>query len=228
MVTGSADQARDVHDQIAVVIGAEPLDASVVEGSGADGCFVIAADGGFDHAVAAGLRVDLLVGDLDSITPAGLAAVPAATPVVRHRADKDETDTELALAEAVARRPRRIVLLSGGGDRLDHQLAAIGALGAPSLAAVEHVEGWWGPTRVVTLHGPRRALLPLAPGTTFSVLALHGPVTGVSIGGARWPLHDATIAAGSGLGVSNVSSEPSVEIAAAGGVLTVVIPGAQP
>ena len=54
-----------------------------------------------------GLTVDLLVGDLDSVSATGLAAAEAAgTAVERHPPAKDATDTELAIAAALARRLR--------------------------------------------------------------------------------------------------------------------------
>ncbi|MGZ8687024.1 MAG: hypothetical protein ACXWZP_01210, partial [Gaiellaceae bacterium] len=53
---------------------------------------VIAADGGVDRALALGLRVDIAVGDFDSVTPGGLAAVEASgARLERHPAAKDAT-----------------------------------------------------------------------------------------------------------------------------------------
>ena len=54
-------------------------------------------------ADARGLGAHLLVGDLDSITPAARDALVAGAPILAHPARKDETDTELALLEAARR-----------------------------------------------------------------------------------------------------------------------------
>ena len=59
---------------------------------------VIAADGGLDHAVAAGVEPTHLVGDLDSLSAAGrMWAYAHGLAIDEHPADKDRTDTELAL-----------------------------------------------------------------------------------------------------------------------------------
>ena len=115
----------------------------------------IAADGGLDHARAAGLDPAVLVGDLDSVSAIGLAWASEHTEVVRHPVDKAATDTELAIAHAATYRPRRIILLAGQGDRLDHAVAALGALGAPELAAVASLEAWWGSDQLHVVHAPR-------------------------------------------------------------------------
>ena len=60
--------------------------------------YVIAADSGMDHALALGVEVDLLVGDLDSVLP---ESIPLAKRVERHPWDKDVTDLELALLAAL-------------------------------------------------------------------------------------------------------------------------------
>ena len=49
-----------------------PLDPLAV-GAVPAGAYVVAADGGLDHALAAGLTPDALVGDLDSVSAGGLA-----------------------------------------------------------------------------------------------------------------------------------------------------------
>ncbi len=69
---------------------------------------VIAADSGYDHAVAAGLHPDVLVGDLDSISRRpGRARGAAGLTIDAHPADKEATDTELALDRAGRDRRRR-------------------------------------------------------------------------------------------------------------------------
>ena len=51
---------------------------------------VVAADGGLDRARALGLEVDVVVGDLDSVTAEALEAAEAGgTRVVRHPRAKD-------------------------------------------------------------------------------------------------------------------------------------------
>ena len=58
---------------------------------------VIAADGGLDRAAALGLDVDVVIGDLDSVSAEALAAAEAAgARIVRHPEAKDATDLELA------------------------------------------------------------------------------------------------------------------------------------
>ncbi len=174
------------------------------------GRFVIAADSGYDHARALGMTVDLLVGDLDSITAAGLAhARSTGVEIEAHPADKDATDTELAIDAAEARGCTEIVGVFGGGDRIDHTLAALFAFTAPQRTAATTL--WWGDTRIVVIHGGEQRSVPTAAGAAFSVLPLHGAADGVGISGARYALDGATLAAGSSLGVSNVArSEPTV------------------
>jgi thiamine pyrophosphokinase len=187
---------------------------------------IIAADGALDHALAAGLAPAGLVGDLDSVSGRGLAWAKAHATIERHSPDKDLTDTELALRTATDLNPDRLLLI-GAGDRLDHLLAAIGALGHPRLTSIPVIEGWWGPNRLRVVHGPGQARLALPVGTTLSLLAIHGPCSGVHISGVRWPLVDAELAAVVGLGVSNVSTEPDVTIRVSSGVLTVIVSGTE-
>ena len=81
----------------------------------------------------------------------------------------------------------------GGGDRLDHSLAAIGALGAPGLTSIPTIDGWWADQHLEVLHGPGKTTLRLVPGSTLSLLALHGRCQKVSISGAKWDLDKVTL-----------------------------------
>lgn len=212
-----------MNDIVVVVTGAEPLQPGAVA-SLPEHPVVLAADGGLDHALAAGLHPAGLVGDLDSVSDAGLRWAEEHATISRHDPDKDRTDTELALELAADMHPARLVLLSGGGDRLDHALAAVGALGHPRLTSVPIVDAWWGEQHIHVVHGPGTCTIDdLVVGSTVSLLALHGPCTGVCIRGARWPLDDAELAPMVGRGISNISTEPAVEVRVSSGVLTVFV-----
>ena len=63
---------------------------------------LIAADGGLTHMQALGFVPDLLIGDLDSVTDDQVNwAQSKGAKVMKFPMDKDETDLELALHEAV-------------------------------------------------------------------------------------------------------------------------------
>lgn len=211
-----------MNETVIVVTGAAPLDEDAVAEVPHD-AIVLAADGALDHALAAGLTPAGLVGDLDSISPEGLAWAQHHATIAQHDPDKDATDTELALQVAIDFAPSRIVLLSGGGDRLDHSLAAIGALGHRSLTSVPEIDGWWGDQRFHVLHGPGKLTLEVETGATISLLATHGEAGGVTITGVRWPLDDDDLAAMAGHGVSNEVVDEHVEIRLHRGVLTIFV-----
>jgi thiamine pyrophosphokinase len=188
------------------------------------GATVIAADSGLDHAVALGLDVAVAVGDFDSASPAAVRAAEArGVRVVRHPVAKDATDLELALEEALALRPDRIVVLAGEGDRLDHLLSLLLLLGAPSLEDVV-VAAVVGDARVLVVRCERT--LAGTPGELVSLLALHGPAEGVRTKGLEYPLEGETLEPGSSRGVSNVFAGESARIAVERGVVLAICPGA--
>ncbi len=211
-----------MNDTVIVVTGAERLHPVAVAALPAHG-IVLAADGGLDRAREAGLVPAGLIGDLDSVSPDGLAWAEAHATIHRHDTDKDRTDTELALAVAVDLDPARLLLISGGGDRLDHSFAAIGALGHPSLTSIPLIEGWWGDQRLVVVHGPGHATFDVAAGTTLSVLAMHGACAGVTVRGVRWPIDGGDLAPLVGLGVSNEATADTVDASVSSGVLTIIV-----
>lgn len=207
-----------MNERIVIITGAAPLAPHVLAALPHE-AILLAVDGGIDHALAAGLHPSGLIGDLDSVTPDGLAWAREHATIARHPTDKDETDTELALAFAADMDPERLTLV-GGGNRLDHTVAGLGALGASVLTSVPHIDAWWDGQHVDVVHGPGRATLHLVPGSTLSLLALHGPCRKVSIDGVRWPLDDADLDPVVGLGVSN---EVAAADTAAGGVTEVAV-----
>lgn len=181
---------------------------------------VVAADSGFDRALGLGLEVDIIVGDLDSISARGLAeAERRGVPIERSPMEKDQTDLELAIDAAIERGAQRLLVLGSGGGRRDHELANVLLISSARFAAVE-IEAWQGDQTLTPLHGDRR--FEWRPGDAVSLLPIGGPATGIVTTGLRYPLSRETLAAGTPRGVSNVVLDPVVRISVDRGVLLVV------
>jgi thiamine pyrophosphokinase len=191
---------------------------------------VIAADGGARHALDLKLWIDRWVGDGDSIDPADLAAL-AATGVAIDRvaAEKDESDTELALLAALAAGADSIVLLGAlGGPRVDHAVSNLGLLANPALAG----RSAW----LFDEHGARCSLLA-APGEgggavmrrlegregdLVSLVPIGETANGVSTSGLRFPLADEPLVLGRTRGVSNVRTGPVATVTLDSGRLLLI------
>jgi thiamine pyrophosphokinase len=187
------------------------------------GAPVIAADKGLEHALALGLEVTVAVGDFDSASPEAVDAAEASgTRMERHPAEKDATDLELALDVAAAMSPRRILVLSSDGGRLDHQLETLLLLASERYARWE-VDAFVGEALVHVIRGDRS--LEGAPGELLSLLPLHGPASGVTTEGLAYPLRGETLDAGSSRGVSNVFAGPTARVSLERGVLLAIRPG---
>jgi|SRR5581483_7407897 len=179
---------------------------------------VIAADGGADHAQRLGLHVHLLVGDLDSVSESALVA---ADRVVRHPVDKDATDLELALAEAIRLEPERILLLGGSSGRLDHLFGSLLLLAAEEYARAT-VDAQFSEAAVHVVRGDR--LLLGRAGDLISLFAVRGAAHGVSTEGLVYPLTGETLEPGSSRGISNLFEGIQARISVASGVLLAVRP----
>ena len=191
---------------------------------------VIAADGGARHALPLGLELDRWVGDGDSIDPADLAALAATgVPIDRVDAEKDASDTELALAAAIEAGADEITILGGlGGVRTDHGLVNVLLLQHPSLVGL--------PARLYDERAARLSLLTAPPadgGPALAELAGHlddlvtlvplgGPAEEVSTQGLRYPLVGETLTPGTSRGLSNVRSAPIASISLQAGRLLVI------
>lgn len=180
---------------------------------------VVAADSGYDAAMALGLPVDILIGDMDSIRATD---IPSDVIVERHPVDKEATDLELALELVARESPSRVVVLGGSGGRLDHELAAAALICSSRWIEIEEID--WRSDRGWAHVVRRRRLLHGDVGTTVSLLPVGGDAYGVTTTGLKWNLKDETLTTGTTRGVSNLMVSPVTDIRIAGGTLLVVFP----
>ena len=148
----------------------------------------IAADSGFHNAKKCGDRVDILVGDLDSI---GSYKLDKKTELLQVPAEKDVTDTQIAVETAIERGATDLIIIGGFGGRADHMLS--------NLAILEdlYARGIYA----VMLDGRNRArflhststLIPRSGYKYVSLIAVDPTVKGVSIEGCKYPLKKAKL-----------------------------------
>ncbi len=82
------------------------------------GDFPVAVDGGLHHLKRLGIKPQLLIGDLDSVSAGELAeAMDAGIEIQRFPPEKDQTDLELALEYALKAGYAQIVIAYPFGDR---------------------------------------------------------------------------------------------------------------
>jgi len=210
---------------IVVVGGDAPDPETVAQLDLPEGAVVIAADSGVDHALAAGLHVDVAIGDFDSVSPRGLDQVTAAgARVERHPAAKDHTDLELAMDEALGSGAPDVIVLGGDGGRRDHLFANLLLLSSPRYRTL-HIAAYLGRSRVHVLHEGQVVRLGGEPGEVVTLLPVHGPAYGIRTSGLRYPLRGEVLPAGTTRGVSNVLETPPAEVRLDGGTLVAVLPG---
>jgi len=181
---------------------------------------VLAADGGANWLAEHGRLPQVLVGDMDSVHPNVLRALAMGDcRLVRYPAAKDETDTELALFEALSLRAERITLIGAWGGRLDHALANVLLLTMPQFAGIDvALFDGTSTARVVR----RELLLAGQPGDLLSLLPLAGDAVGVTTEGLHYALHDDTLTLGPARGISNVLVAPEARVTVRSGLLLAV------
>lgn len=173
---------------------------------------LVAADGGGDKCLAAGLIPEAVIGDLDSVSAATRAALPA--DALHRIVEQDSTDFGKSLRHIAA----PLVLGAGfAGPRIDHLLACLNAL-------VRHAD-----RRCILLAredilflAPPRLRFQAPPGTRVSLFPM-ARMRGRS-DGLDWPIDGLTLAPDGRVGTSNRASGGTVTLETDAAKLVVILP----
>ena len=178
--------------------------------------FVIAADGGYDHAKTTGLEPNLFVGDMDSLT----TPLPENIEKITFPERKDYTDMHLSYLEGRARGYENFEIYGGTGGRGDHTFANI------SLLLKIARDGCRGrmisENEVYTVIENGKLNLTGTCGKYISVFALGGEAQGVSLRGLDYEVESITLTPDFPLGVSNKFTSREAEISVNDGALLVI------
>ena len=173
-----------------IFIGGE-VDKSALETAIPENALIIAADSGYDNAKLLGYaeRCDYIVGDFDSTKE---KAFCSRAKIVRVPAEKDETDTQLALDIAIENGADDISILGGLTGRLDHTLSNVYLLEYLASLGI-YATICDGKNRVRYLKERSSLLIPKSEYKYFGLIPADKEVKGVTIDGAKYTLKNATL-----------------------------------
>lgn len=184
---------------------------------------VIAVDSGMRFFYEAGIKPDIIVGDFDSVDQEILHFFEKQEGIEWKRLipEKDDTDTEAAIYQAVDRACTQIHILGGTGSRLDHVLGNIELLGIGFKEQIKmylvdshnriHMENQSFEIGRKEQYGKYVSLIPFTP-----------EVTGLTLRGMKYPLTDFSLVCYNSLGISNEIIDEKAEISFKSGVLLVL------
>ncbi|MDR6882822.1 thiamine diphosphokinase [Bacillus sp. 3255] len=182
---------------------------------------LVGSDRGALFLIQHGYEPDISMGDFDSVTAEELDLIRSSSRsfIECDPVHKDLTDTEMAFNWALDRHPDHILILGALGTRFDHSLANVHLLRKSTelgiscsiIDANNHILVMNQSTRVERGRYSHISLLPLSL-----------EVTGITLHGFQYPLHQATLVIGQSLGISNILTEPEGLIEISSGLLLVI------
>ncbi len=184
--------------------------------------YIIAVDGGWAKLKRCrlNLQVDSLIGDLDSLDQSKFQ-VPDNVEIKKYPREKDKTDLELAVDEAIKLNPREITVFGALGNRIDHTLTNILML---EKMARGNIRGKIinDPHRIYAVFPGYSLKFAAKTNDTISLIPITKSVEGISTQGLKYVLKDEPLYRTPTRGISNQAIASSVEIENKRGILLVI------
>jgi thiamine pyrophosphokinase len=171
--------------------------------------YIVCADGGYNLLVARGIVPNMIIGDNDSIK--GSSDIDRIKRL-NFNTDKDMTDGELSLRHIVREGYKNIVVYGALGGREDHVqsnialLSLAARLGAVAVIRDDRTEIHYIDKNFsrLSLKLPKNILVSIVPFSSFAHI--------ISTKGLKYPIADKRLNKFSSLGMSNLSTEETVEV----------------
>lgn len=172
--------------------------------------YILCADGGIRYIYETNLKVDAIIGDLDSVDEKFPGFIKRNNiTIIKFPVEKDETDTELAIEYLIEKGCKQITLMGGIGSRIDHTLANILLL---KRLAQRNVLGKLIDENNTIVLSSDYYKIKRKEGHYVSIIPITNSGVIVSLKGFYYPLEDSLIGYGSTLGISNRIIEDEGEI----------------
>lgn len=183
--------------------------------------FIIGVDRGAYFLYTNGIKMNVAIGDFDSVTKKEKDLILANTNemISCDAIDKNETDTEMAYNYALKKQPKEILLFGVLGTRFDHSIANIQLLYSGLQAGINSkIIDEWNEIQLVN----SQLVIHKNKFRNISLLPFTQEVKGVTLEGFQYPLQNATIKIGESIGISNVLNGDFGKITVTSGILQVI------
>jgi len=181
---------------------------------------VIAADKGAEFALKSGFTPTVVIGDCDSISDTAKAELlRLKIPFALFPTDKDQTDSELALAYIFNHKFRHVICFGLEGDRSDHFLAnmLLFSLYVKKGVTIEAIG-----THCCYYFSTQRIVIEGKVGDTLTLLSLTLQTTEINSNGLKYRLKNQILKQGTSLGVSNIFVKKNITVTFQKGVLLAI------
>jgi len=204
-------------EQILIVGNGRKSESNFLRKLSKNANFVIGVDGGAETLLNENIRIDLAIGDFDSISNKALLKE---IRTIEFPKDKDYSDTELAINYAIKLEPKEIILTNMLGGRTDHLLFNISLLSKCVKKRLrcfikEEIEEVYATNSKVKIPLPKNSIVSLVPVTQR--------VRVESTSGLKYALINKTLVYGTTLTLSNISITDYIEVSVGSGTLLVVV-----
>jgi thiamine pyrophosphokinase len=170
----------------------------------------IAVDGGLRYFRLMQIPPDILIGDLDSVTPEDIAwARQHTVQIIQYPSEKDETDFQLALNWVLDHHFTVVRIAGALGGRLDQTMANCFLLLDERLKTMD-LRFDDGKEEVSLIRD--QLIIEGQPGDTISLIPLQGNVKGVQTHRLKYPLMHEELFMHRARGISNVMLESTAAI----------------
>ncbi len=177
---------------------------------------IVAADGGADRALRAGIVPDVIIGDLDSVSPRARKKFASSQWIFVD--NQNNTDLQKALDYLVTQKCKKCTLVGFEGGRPDFTLGNLLALYLYARKMDLRVAGRGWTIFPIT----RTKTFTTRPGARVSLLPLS-PCSGVTLYGLKFPLTNARLTLGTTRTLSNQAVKNRFTVQLKSGVLLVYL-----
>ncbi|NLP25840.1 MAG: thiamine diphosphokinase [Clostridiales bacterium] len=194
--------------------GGEISDYSIIDI--VDNAYIICADSGYLHAKRLEIIPNCIIGDFDTYN----GGVPAGIEIIKYKAEKDDTDTMLAVKLALEKGYTDICIFGALGGRFDHTMA--------NIQTLQYIYKHGGNGKIISdndcimLQGTGTKTYTRHEGYYFSLLSISDKTDGVTTGGLKYNLEDAILTSNFPIGVSNQIMNEFASITIKNGLLLVI------
>jgi thiamine pyrophosphokinase len=187
--------------------------------------FVIGVDGGAGILFKYNIKMDVAIGDFDSIKKTTFEKIKKSIPTIKYPKDKDYSDTELAVRYALKKGFNNFILTGMGGKRTDHLLFNLSVL---YFLLKKRKNAYISEENEDIFIVDRKIHIETRKGNTVSLYPFTAIAKIENTEGLKYPLHNKTVVKQRTLTLSNIAIENRIYVEVSKGVILLIVEKERP